>query len=80
MTIFLEKTEGEQILLKGKALTAIRSIICRSIPKELNNKAALYAHFARFGQVTRIIPIPSKDTAYIHFSAHVSSACAFLST
>ncbi|CAG0883177.1 unnamed protein product [Darwinula stevensoni] len=74
--VFLGKAEGEQILLKGEALTAIRSIICRSIPKELNNKAALYAHFATFGQVTRIIPLPSKDTAYIHFSAHEEAAKA----
>lgn len=45
---------------------------CKGVPLALNKKDVLEKHFARFGQVRRVLCRPAKSLAIIHFQDHVS--------
>ncbi|GFR69715.1 MCM3 minichromosome maintenance deficient 3associated protein [Elysia marginata] len=52
------------------------SIIVKNIPVEFNKGSILRNHFSRFGTITRLQPLPTKDAANITFETHAAAKAA----
>lgn len=71
-----EKTESPprfQRLTSREELQSIKSIVCEQVPAQALNKKVLEKHFAKFGNVNKVVVNLKKSTAIVHFDDHKSA-------
>lgn len=74
--IHISSLSEDRRIASPEEIQKITSIVCKGIPKELNNKDFLSNHFNQFGKVKKIICNHKREYAVIRFYDHETAAIA----